>query len=97
MSKVVYLPSSINDPTRVLNQQSETQEIDICRVQIERAAHDLKNCMSVLLLAISSLKDNGNQPAVPIGRRQGLEDLVTEMNRLVDEMVRLAEHNGKTI
>jgi hypothetical protein len=95
MSKVVYLPSSINDPTRVLTQQSEAQEIDICRVQIERAAHDLKNCMSVLLLAISSL--NGNQPAVPIGRRQGLEDLVTEMNRLVDEMVGLAERTNKAI
>ena len=97
MSKVVYLPSSINDPTRALTQQSEAQEIDIFRVQIGRAAHDLKNCMSVLLLAISSLKDNGNQLAVSLGRRQGSEDLVTEITRLVDEMVRLTEHNAKTI
>jgi hypothetical protein len=97
MSKVVYLPTSINDPTRAVIQQSEAQEIGICRAQIARTAHDLKNCMSVLLLAISSLKDNGNQPGIPMGRRQALEDLVAEMNHLVDEMVGLVERPDKTI
>jgi hypothetical protein len=97
MSKVVHLPTSINDPTRPLIQQSEAQEIGISRAQIARAAHDLKNRMSVLLLAISSLKDNGNQPAMPMGRRLALENLVAEMNHLVDEMVGLVERSDKTI
>jgi hypothetical protein len=97
MNRVAYLPTSINGPARALTKQPEAQEIDVCRAQIERTAHDLKNCMSVLLLAISSFKDNGNQPAGPIGCRQALEELVTELNRLVDEMVGLAERATRTI
>jgi hypothetical protein len=95
MSKIVYLPTSINDPPRALTKQPEAQEIHVCRAQIGRAAHDLKNCMSVLLLAISTLTDNGNQPAIQIGRRQTLENLVAEMNRIVDEMVGLVERSDK--
>jgi hypothetical protein len=95
MSRVAYLPTSINDPARALTKQPEAQEIDVCRAQIGRAAHDLKNCMSVLLLAISTLTDNGNQPAIQIGRSQTLEDLVAEMNRIVDEMVGLVESSDK--
>ena len=45
--------------------------------------------MSVLLLIISSLKDN--QPLISESRKRVLEHVVEEMNRLVDDMVRLGE------
>jgi hypothetical protein len=57
----------------------------MCCSQTERIAHDLKNCMSVLLLAITSLKDNTDQPFISVSRRRVLENVVEEMNRLVDE------------
>jgi hypothetical protein len=44
--------------------------------------------MSVLLLAITSLKDN--QPLISEPRKRALESVIDEMSRLVDEMVRLA-------
>jgi hypothetical protein len=50
--------------------------------------------MSVLLLAITSLKDNVDQPLISLSRRRVLEDVVGEMNHLVDEMVRLVESQG---
>ena len=52
--------------------------------------------MSVLLLAITSLKDNVDQPLISMSRGQVLEDVVGEMNRLVDEMVRSVESSGNT-
>jgi triphosphoribosyl-dephospho-CoA synthetase len=74
MSTILYLPTP--------------QKTVIYCSQTERVAHDLKNCMSVLLLAITSLKDN--QPLISASRKRVLENVVEEMNRLVDEMVRLA-------
>jgi hypothetical protein len=43
----------------------------------------------VLLLAITSLKDN--QPYVSAFPNHALEKVVVEMDRLVDELVKLAE------
>jgi hypothetical protein len=90
MSTIVYLPTSAKGRTQAPIQESEAQETGICCSETERIAHDLKNCMSVLLLAITSLKDNMDQPFISLSRRRVLENVVEEMNRLVDEMVVLA-------
>jgi hypothetical protein len=59
--------------------------------QTKRIAHDLNNCMAVLLLAVTSLKDNGDQSVIPAARVQLLENVVQQMQRLVDQMIELAE------
>ena len=81
MSTILYLPTSTKSRTQSLLQGSEAKETGICCSQTERIAHDLKNCMSVLLLAITSLKDNVDQPLISLSRRRVLEDVVGEMNR----------------
>jgi hypothetical protein len=95
MSKILYLPTSTKDRTQATIQESEAQETGIRCSQTERIAHDLKNCMSVLLLAITSLKDNVDQPLISASRRRVLEDVIGEMNRLVDQMVELVERQVK--
>jgi hypothetical protein len=94
MSTILYLPTSTKSRTQTPLQESEAKETGICCSQTERIAHDLKNCMSVLLLAITSLKGNVDQPLISLSRRRVLEDVVGEMNHLVDEMVRLVESQG---
>jgi hypothetical protein len=95
MSKILYLPTSTKGRTQATIQESEAQETGIRCSQPERIAHDLKNCMSVLLLAITSLKDNVDQPLISASRRRVLEDVIGEMNRLVDQMVGLVERQVK--
>jgi hypothetical protein len=90
MSKVLYLPTPTQDRIQVLIEKSEAREIGDCCSETERIAHELKNCMSVLLLAITGLKDNLDQSLIPVSRRQVLADVVAEMNRLVDEIVVLS-------
>jgi K+-sensing histidine kinase KdpD len=87
MSTILYLPTPAKGRSQAPIQESAAQESVIRCSQTERIAHDLKNCMSVLLLAITSLKDN--QPLISESRKRVLENVVEEMNRLVDEMVRL--------
>jgi hypothetical protein len=96
MSTVLYLPTSTKGGTQTPLQESKAKETGICCSETERIAHDLKNCMSVLLLAITSLKDNMDQPLISMSRGQVLEHMVGEMNRLVDEMVRSVESSGNT-
>jgi hypothetical protein len=87
MSTIRYLPSANNSRVQAPIDESEGQEVGTCRYQIELVAHDLKNSMSVLLLVIGSLKDN--QPLITESRKRLLEHVLEEMNRLVDDMVRL--------
>jgi hypothetical protein len=96
MRKVLYLPTPSKNPTPALSKAPGAQEIAISQAQIPRLAHDLKNCMSVLLLAISSLKENSGLSPISTSRRKALEDVISEMNYLVNEMVRLVEHSDKT-
>jgi hypothetical protein len=96
MSKVLYLPTPSKSPTPA-PRISGAQEMGIHHAQIPRIVHDLKNCMSVLLLAVSSPKENSDQSPISMSRRKALEDTITEMNRLVDEMAGLVEGNDKTI
>jgi len=87
MSTIRYLPSANNSRVQAPIDESAGQEVGTCRSQIELVAHDLKNSMSVLLLVIGSLKDN--QPLITESRKRLLEHVLEEMNRLVDDMVRL--------
>lgn len=61
--------------------------------QSKRIAHDLNNCMSVLLLTVTSLKDNGDQSVISAARVQLLENVVQQMQGLVDK--RLSWPNDK--
>ena len=94
MSTVLHLPTSTKSGTQTPLQEPEAKETGISCSETERIAHDLKNCMSVLLLAITSLKSNVDQALISPSRRRVLEDVVGEMTRLVDEMVRLVERQG---
>jgi len=88
MTRILYLPTPAQGRSEAATQESEAQEIVSYCSQTERIAHDLRNCMSVLLLTITSLKDN--QALISESHKRVLENVVEEMNRLVDEMVRLA-------
>lgn len=88
MSRTFYSSASTQGPVQTPIQKAEAQETDIYRSETERIAHDLKNCISVLLLAITSLKDN--QPLISASPNPALEKVVVEMDRLVNELVTLA-------
>src|SRR5215510_13331691 len=94
MSTVLYLPTSTKAETETPLQEPEAKETGNCSSETARIAHDLKNCMSVLLLAITSLKGNMDQALISPPRRRLLEDVVGEMTRLVDEMIRVVERQG---
>jgi len=91
MSTGLYLPTSTKAETETPLQEPETKGTDNCSSETARIAHDLKNCMSVLLLAITSLKGNMDQALISPPLRRVLEDVVGEMARLVDEMIRMVE------
>jgi signal transduction histidine kinase len=90
MSTILHLPVKSSEIRAAVKNEAAQQKRSRSS-QTKRAAHDLRNCMSVLLLAITSLKDNGNQSVISASRAQALENVVHEMERLVDEMVGLAE------
>ena len=91
MSTVLYLPTSTKGGIQTPLQEPDAKETSSSCSETERIAHDLKNCMSVLLLAITSLKGNMDQALISPSRRRVLEDVVGEMTRLVDEMIRVVE------
>ncbi len=90
MSEIFYFRAPTPGPTQAPTKKAEAQETSIYCAQADRIAHDLKNCMAVFLLAVSSLQDlKDNQAFISASRKRVLENVVEEMNRLVDEMVRL--------
>ena len=91
MTTVLHLPNRTASRAQTPIKSAAAQQTGSRCSQTKRVAHDLKNCMSVLLLAITSLPDNGDQSAIPAARAQLLENVVQEMQGLVDEMVELAE------
>jgi len=91
MSTGLYLPTSTKAETETPLQEPEAKGTGNCSSETARIAHDLKNCMSVLLLAIASLKGNMDQALISPPLRRVLEDVVREMTRLVDEMIRMVE------
>ena len=96
MSNALCLPAPSNNPAPVLIQKAEAQETGISHGQIPRIVHDLKNCLSVLLLVISTLKVNSDQSFIANSGRKTIEDAVVEINHLVNEMVALIERSDKT-
>ena len=91
MSTILYLPTGDKSRTPAPIDESEAHETGIRCSQTQRIAHDLRNCMSILLLAITSMKDHMDPAFMTAPRRRILEDVVGEMSRLVDEMVELME------
>ena len=87
MSRILFLPTPAKDRKEL--PESKAEETAKYCSQTERIAHDLRNCMSVLLLVITSLKDN--QALISEPRKRALENIVEEMNHLVDELIRLVE------
>ena len=86
MSRILYFST----PAKGQHEAAELEAEELARYcsQTERIIHDLRNCMSVLLLVITSLKEN--QALISESRKQALENVVQEMDHLVDELVRLA-------
>ena len=96
MSTILYLPTSTKSRTQSRLQESEAKKpASVALKQSELLTTSRTACLC-LLLAITSLKDNVDQPLISLSRRQLLEDVVGEMNRLVDEMVRSVESSGNT-
>ena len=60
MSTVLYLPTSTKAETETPLQEPEARETGNRGSDTARIAHDLKNCMSVLLLAITSQRQYGS-------------------------------------
>ena len=92
MSTILYLPTSAKGRTQAPIQESEARETGMCCSQTERIAHDLKNCMSVLLLAILAWKLLGS---VVWGWAAGIL-LATESLNLVQSRVSMLDINRIT-
>ena len=64
-----------------------------------RIAHELKNCMTVLVLAVASFDRRADASVIAEPRRETFERALFEMNRLVDELVGLVQDGapGETV
>jgi hypothetical protein len=91
MSTVVYLPVSKKDPTRARIGKPQEPQTKVSYSQLARIAHDLKNCMTVLLLGSVSLGGYADRTISSRSRRQTFEKVIGDMDRSVDELVRLVE------
>lgn len=85
MSRILYFLTPAKGQREAA--ESEAEELDRYCFQTERIVHDLRNCISVLLLVITSLKDN--QALISESRKQTLKNVVAEMDHLVNELVQL--------
>ena len=95
MSAVVYFPASKKNRTRSRIAKPKEPQTTISYLQSARIAHELKNCMTVLLLR--STCSEGRVDRAPDSRSHGqtLEEVIAEMDRLVDEFVRLLESGSR--
>ena len=87
MSRVIYLPTLDNPPIRAQG-QAPGPAVKKCRsANAKPLAHDLKNCMSTLLLGLATLERDGDQWKISARSRAVFEDVVLDMNRIVDELI----------
>lgn len=91
MSTVVYFPASKKNRTRARIAKPKEPQTTISYSQSSRIAHELKNCMTVLLLRSTCSEGKVDRATDSRSHEQTLEELVAEMDRLVDEFVRLVE------
>ncbi len=96
MSQVIYLPA-LKKPSARAQAPVPNSAIGRCRLADERRlVHDLKNCMSVLLLGLGTLDREGDQWTVSARSRQVFEDAVLDMNRIVSELIHKSESGFPT-
>jgi hypothetical protein len=94
MSTVVYFPVSKKNRTRSRIAKPKEPQTTISYSQSARIAHELKNCMTVLLLRSACSEGGVDQATDSRAHGQTLEEVVAEMDRLVDEFVRLVENGS---
>jgi signal transduction histidine kinase len=87
MSRVIYLSIAKHKPTKTLSRR-------VSGPHAQELAHDVKNCMSTLLLALATLERDGDQWKITARGRQALEDIVFEMDRLIDEMLEMTKNSA---
>jgi hypothetical protein len=61
------------------------------RLKPDEIVHELKNCMSIVLLNLGSLGSNSDHPRRNKGGTAPLEGIVRKMNWLVEELAELVE------
>jgi hypothetical protein len=94
MSGVVFFPNSRKNSVRPTASKRNQAKISYSRVK--RTAHELKDCMAALILAVPST-GGASAEHLTDARRKTLETVVAEMARLVDEIVQAVEiHANKT-
>jgi hypothetical protein len=81
---VVYLPVLKRHPSAPVQHLEREPQATGSRARAVRLAHDLKNCMSVMLFGVASLEASGSR-----AHKKLLEDAVAEMDRLVDDIVQI--------
>src|SRR5688572_20931399 len=93
MSTVVYFPASKKNRPRPRSRIAKRKEpqTTISYSQSARIAHKLKNCMTVLLLRSACLHDQSGRATDPRSHGQTSKEVIAEMDRLVDEFVRLVQ------
>jgi hypothetical protein len=91
MSRVIYLASK-KAPARAQAQAASPPPESLHLVDRGRLAHDLKNCMSVLLLGLATLDGDGDQWILSAHSRDVFEGAVFEMNGIVEALI--DEHAG---
>ena len=91
MNPIVYSPAK-KSHLGALMQKAKRPRDRLRRFRSAQIAHELKNCMSMLILAVASLESHSSDPSVVFqSRRKTFERAVFEMDRLVDELVRLIQ------
>jgi len=87
MSRVVYLRAVKNKPAKPAAGK-------IVSSREQELAHEVRNCMSILFLALATLERDGGQWKLSERQRQALEDVVLEVNRIINEMLELTNNSA---
>jgi len=84
MNRLVYLRA-------VSNKAAKPAAGKILSSREQALTHEVRNCMSILFLALTTLERDGEQWKLSERKRQALEDVVLEVNRMINEMLELTK------
>ena len=91
MNPIVYSPANRSNLGALMREPKRPKN-RARRFRSARIAHELKNCMSMLILAVADLETRSSDPAAVFqSRREIFEKAVFEINTLVDELVQLVQ------
>ena len=94
MRGVVFLPNAEKKSAR--RAASKSHQTKTSHSRVKRTAHELKDCMATLILALTSAGDRSSEHLTD-ARTKALVDVVDEMARLVDEIVQEVEIHSEPI